>query len=139
MKELGLQKRIIDEFREVDGWGRKWATPMQNGMPDLILTLPDTGTFFVEVKLVERAKWPSEDHPIPIATTRLQRMEMARIVQSGGEALVMAGVIVGKEGRLYAANCTAELLYGVEPYTEWKTSKIELNAPWLARTYLRAI
>jgi hypothetical protein len=127
MKELDLQKRIIDEVKASGGWGRKWATQFQNGVPDLILTLPKTGTFFVEVKLVERANFDFTKFRPAIKTTRLQVQEMARIKSAGGIAFVLVGVITPKEGRLYAAQSDAQELVGDEVYTEWTRSRIILQ------------
>jgi hypothetical protein len=136
MKELDLQRRIIDEVKASGGWGRKWATQFQNGVPDLILTLPIEGTFFVEVKLVERANFDFTRFRPAIKTSRLQVQEMARIKAAGGVAFVLVGVITPKEGRLYAAQSDAQELVGDEVYSEWKSSRIILDAPKLMRRFL---
>lgn len=133
MKELDLQKRIIDEVKAAGGWGRKWASSWQNGVPDLILILPATaegfhGPMFVEVKLIERPEINFDRYKYPIKTTRLQVQELDSINRAGGIAFVLVGVLSKAQSRLYPALPGADYLDGTEPYTEWNRKRIRLDA-----------
>lgn len=142
MKELDLQKRIIDEVKAAGGWGRKWASTWQNGVPDLILILPpseyccESEIVFVEVKLIERANFNFTT--APVKTTRLQRQEMERILEAGGIAFVVVGVITPEGGRLYPVPHYSEDFMSTRPYTSWKPRKIFLDAVPMLSGYARS-
>lgn len=141
MKELDLQKRIIDEVKAAGGWGRKWASSWQNGVPDLILILPATdtgfhGPLFVEVKLIERPEIDFDRYKYPIKTTRLQVQELDAINRAGGIAFVLVGVISKSRCRLYPALPGADQLDGMEAYTEWNRHRIRLDAVDLINNFV---
>jgi hypothetical protein len=131
MRELDLQTRILNEIRDAGGWGRKWASPLQAGVPDLIVHHYTFGTMFIEVKLVIAKNFGSPK----IATTVLQKAEMTKIKAAGGRAMVLCGIETPTRGRLYACHSDAILVHGWEPQREWKRTKITLDVVGLINEY----
>jgi len=48
--ELNVQANILKSVIKGGGFGRKWASDFQVGVPDLILAMPGLGLWLCEVK-----------------------------------------------------------------------------------------
>lgn len=86
MKELTLQRRIIDAAKQAGGWGSKWATQMQAGRPDLILCLPQTGLFVAEVKVMKDLP---DGWNRCLKVTKIQRENLRAIAKAGGLGILL--------------------------------------------------
>ena len=88
-KEVDWQYKIIESTKKQCGYGKKWSSTYAVGVPDLILSLPTFGAFFMEVKL---------EHSLPenfdrqIGATKLQQHTLASLVAAGARA--MLGVVL---------------------------------------------
>ena len=87
VKELDMQRALIQAAREGGGWARKWASDSQVGMPDLIIKVPEFAVVFMEVKY-HRGKFV-RGWKIPI--TSRQRSELVHWHNAGAHATI--GVI----------------------------------------------
>lgn len=96
--EIIWQRRIIKSVKNEGGWGRKWATQMTVGVPDLILALPHFGMFCAEVKLYQDAV---EGWNRRTGVTEKQRHEINKINSAGGLGLVI-GIVEYKNNNKYA-------------------------------------
>lgn len=85
-KEVDWQRSVIEAVKKAGGYGRKWATQWSVGVPDLVLVLPNAGAVFVEVKC---ARSGSPDFKRTVALTQKQKLELGRILDAGGKALVV--------------------------------------------------
>ena len=105
-KELNWQRKIVQSVRMQGGYGKKWSSTYAVGVPDLILSLPDIGAFFMEVKL---------EHSLPVVfdrkikTTEIQKHELASLGAAGARALL--GVVLG-QGAHAAAGHTRKMKPG---------------------------
>jgi len=95
--EIIWQRRIIKSIKSKGGWGRKWATQMTVGVPDLILALPHFGMFCAEVKLFQNVArgWKRKT-----GVTEKQRHEINRINSANGLGLVI-GIVEYKTNEKY--------------------------------------
>jgi hypothetical protein len=83
-RELAFQSHVIDSYKSCGGYGRKWATELMVGVPDLICTLPEIGLHLVEMK--HRPEW-SVDAQYRNPLTPKQKMEALAYVRAGGLAV----------------------------------------------------
>ena len=88
-KELNWQHKIVKSVRMQEGYGKKWSSTYAVGVPDLILSLPDIGPFFMEVKLEHSVK---DGFNRKIDVTAIQQHELASLVAAGARALL--GVVI---------------------------------------------
>lgn len=93
MNELQFQTKIIASARFHGGWGRKWDSAHQVGMPDLVLALPFHGMFVSEVKLTRKGKAKCA------GVTPKQDRELALWNIGGGHAFTVWGI----EGEMLCA------------------------------------
>lgn len=136
MNERQLQDRIISEIRNMGGYGKKWASQWQTGVPDLILVSPRYGTLFIEVKQI-KLTGASVPRFLKIKTTEKQKLEMQRLEAAGGRVAVLVGVQTDEIGRLYCAHHSSDKLDCTMHHSEWRRSKIELDLKGMLDAYFR--
>ena len=83
--ELYYQKRITMAMRDEGGYGKKWSSSWAVGVPDLILSHPNTGIHFSETKL-ERDWTGNTGRKIKL--TRRQIEECSKLRTSGARVTV---------------------------------------------------
>lgn len=91
--ELTVQKNILTSVIKGGGFGRKWASDFQVGMPDLILAMPRLGTWLCEVKH-EHEPAPSMTGLSRIANhpTKIQRSILTDFYDAGARVLILNSV-----------------------------------------------
>lgn len=50
MREKDIERILTEEVKRLGGRSYKWVSPGNDGVPDRIVILPDTGVIFVELK-----------------------------------------------------------------------------------------
>lgn len=50
MREKDIERILTEEVKRLGGRAYKWVSPGNDGVPDRIAILPDTGVIFVELK-----------------------------------------------------------------------------------------
>lgn len=104
-KELKFQGHIIDSYMLQGGHGRKWATELMVGMPDLILTMPKWGIHLAEAK--HRPDWTTHrEYKNPM--TPKQRDEAHKYTEGGG--LVLGYVIIASTDAIGSLLCVYDPL-----------------------------
>lgn len=92
MKEINWQRRVVHTVRKLGGYGKKWASQYTVGAPDLILCLPSTGIFVMEIKmgLMSAGSNVPDTYKFnqKINTTDKQKVELSQIEDAGGLAMV---------------------------------------------------
>lgn len=86
-RELPFQGYIIDSYERQGGYGRKWATELAVGVPDLILSMRPFGCHLMEVK--HRPEWDGSERENPLTPKQVQ---IAKKYYEAG-ALVLGAVI----------------------------------------------
>jgi len=89
VKEVDIQRTILDGIEEAGGWGKKMSNMYTNGIPDLIMVLRvgEYATHVTEIKKLDALPVRDGDlvkfaHPLTI----LQEQCILSIVKAGGSA-----------------------------------------------------
>ena len=90
MNELGHQSIIRKSFEDQGGLAHKYPADNMLGWPDLIMIGPETGTWFVEVKVIKSA---IVGFHRAIKASKKQRLMMDRINAHGGNAVIFVVVV----------------------------------------------
>lgn len=98
-QELKFQSHILDSYERAGGYGRKWATDLQVGVPDLIASLHGWGTHLIEVK--HRPTWDGDEKSNPLNSKQIQ---IAKKFYNAG-SLVLGAVVVGETKALGSVLC----------------------------------
>lgn len=110
-RELIFQSHILDSYQRQGGYGRKWASDVQAGQPDLVLAFQGFGSHLMEVK--HRPSWTfGREYKNPL--TDKQRKVCGDYVDAGGN--VLGGVVIGEDARtstlcLFVVTMTTVLLF----------------------------
>lgn len=127
--ELEWQRRIIKSAKKQGGYGKKWASQFIVGAPDLVLSFPQLGPLFMEVKLLrdvnQNIEWQRK-----LEVTKKQRHELQELRNAGADVLIGAVVeFRDKDVVLIGAPISTETLYFDDPlpYTEWYGIKHGFN------------
>lgn len=138
--ELEWQSRIIKSVRRQGGYGRKWATQLTVGVPDLVLSFQGIGPFFMEVKLLRNCV---HDFDRKIGLQPKQMHELAMLNKAGAEAFV--GVVVEWKAKLhpptlFAVPWQTERLQGADydgivPQVNWTGPHTLFNISGLYQEY----
>lgn len=91
--ELKYQSHLVDSYKAWGGTAHKWATDLNNGVPDIVATLPNMGLHLIEVK--HRPEFGVDRDTMPNPMDSLQRHVCSEYAQGGG--LVILCVIGGGE------------------------------------------
>jgi hypothetical protein len=86
LKEIDWQTKIIESAKLVGGYGKKWASPFNKGVPDLIIGLPKLGGWLFEVKVVDAKEWVVEKKT-PVRMKQLYELRM--FAKAGMQAGIM--------------------------------------------------
>lgn len=132
--ELKFQDHIIQSYKNYGGYGRKWASDMQAGVQDLIVTLPGRGVHLAEVK--HRPDWKDLMAEYQNPLTELQK-KMAREYEAGGGLSIAYTVIgstkaIGSYMAIHSATAPFISLGIFTPYV----AGMGFNVKWLLDTYL---
>lgn len=82
--ELRFQDHLIDSYKYYKGYARKWASEWQNGVMDLICTLPGVAVHLTEVK--HRPEFTGQTIKNPIEA--IQRETAKSFINGGGDVLL---------------------------------------------------
>ena len=110
-RELKFQSHILDAYEDHGGYGRKWASDLQVGAFDLVVSLPVWGIHGIEVK--HRPTWSEGFYKNPMTPKQIENA--TSYWKAGGNAL--GCVITGEK----AINSTMWLFW---PFSD----EIELNS-----------
>lgn len=93
-RELAYQNHILDSYSNSGGFGKKWATDMQKGNPDLIVSIPNFGAHLAEVKhLPQFAAMGEINNPM-----RPKQVDIAKKYLSAGTNVLLF-VVSGTQAR----------------------------------------
>lgn len=123
-RELKFQDHILDSYKRHGGTGRKWATDLQAGMPDLILTLQGVGLHLAEVK--HRPEFGKGLVTILNPLTKLQRSVAEEFKNNG--ALVFGLLVGGGE-----ATANDSVLYIFDADSLAIRADLAVSVPYSAR------
>lgn len=85
MKEVDIQRSILDLVRDVGGFGFKMSNQFLSGVPDLFVVLPTFAPVLMEVKNEGEVK---ETTIRKVGVTPLQREKLLRLNQLGNFGMV---------------------------------------------------
>lgn len=101
MKEIDVQRRLINSIQATGGFARKWASPYSVGVPDLIASVPEVGMVGIEVKFLKR--W-SKDTGRTVKLTDKQHDVLAKLNRAGGKvAVCIAATFTNPPAKLHIA------------------------------------
>jgi hypothetical protein len=83
--ETEWQTRIIKSTRAAGGYGRKWSSQFQIGVPDLILSHSTCGPVFMEVKRETDCVYPCRRK---LDLTSKQHQELRELERAGAQVCV---------------------------------------------------
>lgn len=126
--ENEFQLRIIKSAERLGGYGKKWSSEFQVGVPDLVLVLPWRGVVFMEVKLLATTR-PDFDRKLNV--TKKQGEELRRLSVAGANVVVGVVVTIGpRDTWLYVCPGNTLRLTGncQHPKVQWKANlKFDLS------------
>ena len=88
MKESAIERRFVEQVKQLGGFSYKWVSPGRAGVPDRIVVLPGGRVLFVELKREGGVLKPLQAHEL----ARLQALGCTAVVAYGlEEALEVLG------------------------------------------------
>lgn len=78
MREVNIEKRLVEAVKKIGGRAYKFESPGNNGVPDRLILLPKGRVVFVECKAPKNGK-----------ISRLQRLQKKRLESLGQQVLFL--------------------------------------------------